>query len=136
MPFVLDASVSLSWCLPDELSDQSARLLRMLEEDAAVVPRLWLTEHANGLLVAERRGRLTPVAAARANEILLALPITQANLSLGEVLGAVLELARGQRLSAYDATYLALALRDGFALATLDTRLRAAARNVGVRLVE
>jgi predicted nucleic acid-binding protein len=44
----------------------------------------------------------------------------------------VLSLARAHRLSAYDATYLELALRRGLPLATLDGKLKAAASAVGV----
>jgi predicted nucleic acid-binding protein len=40
---------------------------------------------------------------------------------------AVLRLARGYRLSIYDASYLELALREAAPLATLDDQLRAAA---------
>lgn len=58
--FVLDASVSLSWCLEDEHAEYSGRVLRLLTDATAVVPGFWASEVANGLLVAERRGRTTP----------------------------------------------------------------------------
>jgi predicted nucleic acid-binding protein len=41
-------------------------------------------------------------------------------------------LARAHDLSAYDAAYLELAVREGLPIATLDDRLRAAAKAVGV----
>jgi predicted nucleic acid-binding protein len=47
----------------------------------------------------------------------------------------VLALARAHRLTAHDALYLELALRRSAALATLDARLREAARAEGVQLV-
>jgi hypothetical protein len=43
-----------------------------------------------------------------------------------------LHLARAHNLSVYDASYLELAVRRGLPLATLDDKLKAAARAVGV----
>jgi len=40
MPFVLDASVSLSWYLPDEQNEDAQRVLASLDDDTAVVPGL------------------------------------------------------------------------------------------------
>jgi len=47
----------------------------------------------------------------------------------------VLELAAAQELTAYDAAYLALAVDEGAALATLDRKLAAAARRQLVPLL-
>jgi predicted nucleic acid-binding protein len=44
-------------------------------------------------------------------------------------------LARTYHLSAYDAAYLELAIREGLPLATLDDDLRRAASDAGVALV-
>jgi predicted nucleic acid-binding protein len=44
-------------------------------------------------------------------------------------------LARRHRLTVYDAAYLELALREGLALATLDTALAEAARAEGVSVL-
>ena len=47
----------------------------------------------------------------------------------------VLELARLQELSSYDASYLDVAMREGLPLATQDARLSDAAVSLGVPLV-
>ena len=47
----------------------------------------------------------------------------------------ILPLARTYHLSAYDAAYLELAIREGLPLATLDDDLRRAASSAGVPLV-
>ena len=47
-------------------------------------------------------------------------------------LGNTLELARRYSLSAYDAAYLELALREGVALAILDVGLHNAATKAGI----
>ena len=46
------------------------------------------------------------------------------------------QLARRYRLSAYDASYLELALRQGIAIATLDDDLQKAAKKAGVKKFE
>ena len=136
MPFVMDASVTLAWCFRDEENAYAHRVFRRLDDDPAVVPSIWLLEVANGLLVAERRGRFSRAEVAEVDGVLADLPITWHELSLDLALGPVLELARAQGLSTYDAAYLDLAMREGLPLATQDEALRAAAQRVGVPLVD
>lgn len=50
-------------------------------------------------------------------------------------LGSVMALAREHQLSAYDATYLATALEEGFPLATLDERIRHSGTVAGLRVL-
>jgi predicted nucleic acid-binding protein len=66
---------------------------------------------------------------------LVGLPIESSDLTVKRALGPVLDLARTHRLSAYDASYLELAMREGLPLATQDDDMRAAAEAAGVRLV-
>ena len=51
-----------------------------------------------------------------------------------EMFGAVMELAREQGLSTYDAAYLHLAMRSGLPMVTLDGALRQAAGRCKVAL--
>ena len=131
--FILDCSVSGSWCLKDESNDEANKILDCLGEDEALVPSIWPVEMANVLVVAERRGRVSAADAARAMEILLSLPI-EAERGERENMVRIRLLAREHKLSAYDACYLELAQRTGFPIATLDHALQAAARNCGVPL--
>jgi predicted nucleic acid-binding protein len=48
--------------------------------------------------------------------------------------GETIQLARTQRLSAYDAAYLEVAMRRGIPIATLDDGIKRAAKAVGVAL--
>ena len=52
--------------------------------------------------------------------------------TFSHALSDTLQLARRYKLSAYDASYLELALRLGVPLATLDGDLQAASKKVGV----
>jgi predicted nucleic acid-binding protein len=133
VPFVLDASVTLSWCFADEITPFSDSVLARLARDLALVPSIWPLEVANVLRGAERRGRLTPAETTRYADLLYALPIEVLPVSLNQALGAILSLARSHEITSYDASYLALAAQEGLALATLDARLSAAAERAGVR---
>jgi predicted nucleic acid-binding protein len=133
--FVLDASATLAWCFEDEATVEAAGLLERLREDEALVPPLWLLELSNGLVVAERRGRLTRADSTRFLLLIRQLPIRIDQTSTLDLGVSVMDLARAYELSAYDAAYLELALRLGRPLATLDVRLRAAAERAGVRPV-
>ena len=131
MRFVLDASVTLAWCLRDEGGDYPARVLEALRDGEAVAPVLWPLEVTNGLMVAERRGRLTPGDASRASHLIRSLPVAIDPLERRTTFEGTHRLARAHRLSSYDASYLELALRLGVPLATLDAPLRAAAESEG-----
>lgn len=133
---VLDASVALAWCFPDEGSPGAEKLLdAMADGSKAIVPAIWPFEVGNALLTAERRRRLTIAQVTAALKNLALLPIAIDSVQTEFVFGDVLAVARHTQLTEYDAAYLELALREGLPLATLDDRLRQAARNAGVRLL-
>ena len=134
--FVVDASVTLAWCLADETSDLANGALGRLQVEQAIAPAIWPLEVANGLRTAERRGRLQLGDLPVVRQMLFSLPIEVEASDLTIALGEVTEIARSLELSAYDAAYLALAARRGLALATVDDRLRRAATIAGVALID
>jgi predicted nucleic acid-binding protein len=136
MPFVIDASIALAWCFEDQSTPFTVSVLNELRCDSGVVPAIWPLEIANSLVSGERRGRLTRDQVDGAIRLLEALSITVDNRSIAQARTVVLDIARTQRLSTYDACYLDLAIRTQLPLATLDNRLEEAARRVGVELVE
>jgi hypothetical protein len=73
--FVLDCSLSLAWCFPDEHAPYPQSVLDALATTAAAVPSLWFLEVANALLVGERRGRCTAADITTWLGFLAALPI-------------------------------------------------------------
>jgi predicted nucleic acid-binding protein len=93
-------------------------------------------EVANGLVTANRRGRMAAAHLTAAHGLLARLPIDVDDISLDRALGDVVRLASAYGLSAYDAAYLELAERLGLPLATQDTALQAAAVAAGTPLVE
>jgi predicted nucleic acid-binding protein len=135
-PFVVDASMTLSWCFDDESTPYSRAVLSALQSTYAVVPALWPFEIANALALAERRKRITSEGIADFLETLRHLPIHVERREALWVWQATIALAREHRLTAYDAAYLDLARRDQLSLATLDDDLQAAGLAVGVATLE
>jgi predicted nucleic acid-binding protein len=57
--FVVDASVTLTWCFEDEANTAADALLERLRGgDQVCVPAHWPTEVSNGLLMALRKKRI------------------------------------------------------------------------------
>ena len=129
---VLDASVAVSWCLKDENDRYAIGVLEQLHDHAVTAPAIWPLEVGNSLLVAERRARMTSEDLAQALGFLLRLPVECEHQDPGHCFSVVLPIAHEHGLSAYDASYLELAMREGLPLATMDTHLAHAARKCGV----
>jgi predicted nucleic acid-binding protein len=129
---VADSSLTMAWYLEDEQDAYADAVLGALARVEAVVPPLWPYEVANGLLIAERRGRTTATNIQRILALLQPLPIRVDLAAHERARGEVLALARQENLTVYDAAYLELAMREGLPIATLDRALRLAAARVGV----
>jgi len=56
--FIVDCSVTVAWCFEDEATVELDSLLDRVQREGAVVPPLWISEAANVLLSAQRRGRI------------------------------------------------------------------------------
>ena len=128
---VLDSSITMAWVLRDEQSAQADATLEQVTSIGGVAPALWWIEVRNVLVIAERRGRLTPEDTAVALQALDALGI---HLDHTPDSASLFRLARTHGLSVYDALYLELAMRQQRPLATLDHKLRSAAQAEGVAL--
>ena len=140
MRFVLDNSVVMRWLFGDGSPQDRAYASRVLdvllvEGNLALVPGIWPLEVGNVLLRAEAKGLLTEARASQFLGTLQAMSIQTDGATSAHALTSTLQLARRHRLSSYDAAYLELALRQGLALATLDTDLQRAAVQSGLGLV-
>jgi predicted nucleic acid-binding protein len=134
--FVLDASTALGWMLDRPVPARAAQARkRIIAGEVAVVPALWLHEVSNAVVISERRGRL------RADQVnTLAIDLDEFS-DVVEVdpmavrASVLVETARQTRLTVYDAAYLELAARRRLPLATLDDKLREAARRAGLEAI-
>jgi predicted nucleic acid-binding protein len=132
--FVVDNSIIMSWCFKDETDDYAEIVLSRLTEATAVVPSIWPLEVVNVLLVAERQKRLSESDSVRFITLLSQLPIV-VEYERPEMMKELLSLARANGLSSYDASYLDLAMRNGFPIATLDNKLINAAKKSDVPIL-
>lgn len=135
--FVLDASVALAWSIDRPIAPYAVHVKqRLLDGDRAVVPALWRLEVANGFVVAERRGILTPsdIAQVLQNlETVLAQCVEESSTPVS--LRRVIATAQQFLLTAYDAECLDTARLEQLPLATLDRQLEAAAVQAGVPVI-
>lgn len=132
MTFVLDASIAAAWFLPDEQHDAADRLMSDLNTTVGLVPTLFWFETRNLFLMAERRGRLRSGEAVLLMTQLRGLSLEDAG-SGGD--GLILDLANRYTLTAYDASYVALAKTESLPLATADRKMTDAARREGITIL-
>ncbi|MGB0744390.1 MAG: type II toxin-antitoxin system VapC family toxin [Opitutales bacterium] len=131
---VADASFCGAWILEDEASAFAESILQSLEDSVAelVVPSLWQYEMLNLLKMAVRRRRLTQTVANDALKTLQRVPISELDVPDSHAMENILKLAFEHDLTAYDATYLELAVRLKLPLYSLDTALKSAAESCGL----
>jgi predicted nucleic acid-binding protein len=133
--FVIDNSVVMSWCFKDETNKYADAILHKLSEARAVVPSIWPLEVVNVLLVAERRKRLSAADSTRFITLLTQLPIIVEQERPENMMKELLTFARANNLSSYDASYLDLAMKRGYPIATSDNKLIQAARKIDVQIL-
>ncbi len=131
MNYVIDASIALGFVLPDDDDARSEGLLQTLALDVLCVPCIWQAEVLNGLLSAQRRKRIDGAGVDRVIGYFAMLDI-RIDTDLPDM-PAIRRLADAHRLTAYDATYLELAIRQHLPIATNEAALAKAARSHGVK---
>ena len=132
---VLDASAVASWYIAGQATAGGDALLLEAPDLEFDTPHVFPTEVANLLLKAERRSRIPQAKAVEALEGLAGLRIRVHPAPDWAGMGSMLQLARAEGLSVYDALYLDLAIREGATVASRDAPLleAAARRSLGVR---
>ena len=123
---VLDSSVAISWCLPDEHAPEANEVQQKFAELKALAAAHWPLEVANALTKAVRRRRIDRHFRDAALRDLAALPIFLDDATADYAWSDTLRLADAHCLTLYDAAYLELSSRHGLPLAPFDTQLPAA----------
>lgn len=127
----------MRWLIANTKPEDSVyvgKVLDALVTGQALVPSLWALEAANVIAKAESKGLLTEARSQAFLALLTRLNIVDDKATVTHALGETLSLARRYKLSAYDAAYLELAMRNALPLATLDTDLAKAAISAGVTI--
>jgi predicted nucleic acid-binding protein len=121
---VLDASVILKWYLADEEYSQKALglLYQYISNELDILaPALLEYEVVNGLLIAQKRGRIKEEKILTAIEGFIDLEIKLKNLS--HFYPRIIHYCKIYHRSVYDASYLAIADVEGITLITSDEGL-------------
>ncbi len=121
---VIDASVALKWYLEDEEYSLKAMglLERYVSDDLDIIaPFLLEYEVINGLIIAQKRGRVENKKVITAVDGFMDLEIKMKSLS--GLYSKVLHFCSVYKCSAYDAAYLALADNEDIPIVTADERL-------------
>lgn len=135
--FVLDCSVTMSWCFKNQQRANSTKILNSLHVSKAVVPSIWSLEVQNVLGAAERSKKITSIESNQFLNLLNSLPIKMDTDDPGfdKLFNKKIHnILRAYQLSSYDAAYLELAIRHDVPLASYDKKLCEAAKGAGVKL--
>ncbi len=135
--FIIDASVTASWFLADEVSEYATRVLNQMQDGAPVhAPSLWVLEITNVLFNAQRRKRIDKKHRDAALESIASLPVKVCPSATLSDITIIQEFAEKYQLTAYDAEYLRVAKDLKLPLATQDGNLIAAAKREKVLVLE
>ena len=108
--FVLDASIVLTWCFPDEEAQKAEEISeRIALGDRPIVTSFWRHEVVNALLMGERRKRLTSELTRVFIQDLERLPVEVDTPDSVTVFHVTQGLCRKHGLTAYDAAYYLIA---------------------------
>jgi len=131
--FILDCSVYISWCLREETIKESSKVLKSIIKNEIIVPSLWAYEVTNVLTISVRRYKLT-VAETHSliNDIKL-LPIEFDTPTIEDI-SNIFNIANEQKLSAYDAAYIELALRTNTPIASFDKEVVKVSEKLGIKI--
>ncbi len=135
MGFVLDASITLSWCFKDECTALTDQTLKLLETEQAFVPEIWSLEIGNILILAERKKRIKYADIVQFLELINKLNIEIDNETSSKAFNEILYLAHSEKITTYDASYLELAMRKGVPLASKDLQLCKIAERLGTKIL-
>lgn len=125
---VLDVSLTMEW-FSASASRVALEKRALLDDRVAVVPQLWRYEVMNVIATWRRRGDISGAQGTRILNNVFKLPFAVVDEGSPE---GVLELANTHALTAYDATYLRVAIVTGEPLASLDKTLVKAASREGI----
>ena len=132
MPMIVDASVAVAWFVRNQATAYTDRIRRQVRSQRLHVPAVWPLEFVNALWQLQRRKILS---SQQVDTIIdLAEPLDVVVHGETPAPRRLMAVARKHDLSAYDASYLELALALRYPVACRDGPLRDALRSAGAKL--
>lgn len=132
MPLIVDASVTVAWFVRNQATAYTDRIRRRTRSERLHVPAIWPLEITNALWQLQRRKLLSD---RQVNTIIdLVEPLDIVVHKDTPAPRRLLAIARDHDLTAYDASYLDLALALRYPVACRDGPLKDALRAAGARL--
>lgn len=126
MPLIVDASVTVAWFVRNQASSYTDRIRRRARRERLHVPAVWPLEFVNALWQLQRRSLLS---GGQVDTIIdLAEPLDIVVHEETPPRRRLLAVAREHDLTAYDASYLDLALELRYPVACRDGPLKEALR--------
>lgn len=132
---VVDASTTLAWFLPGQMTATAVAAWDFIRGAAIVVPGIWQVETQNAILRLLRQRRITLDEATEARRELSVLSKRIVGLYGEQEIDLLWESATRHMLTPYDACYVHLARQLNLPLASDDKAIRAAAVAMGVALI-
>ena len=132
MPLILDASVAVAWFVRNQASAYTDRVRRLARSERLHVPAVWPLEFTNALWQLQRRKLLSAHQVDTIIDLAESLDIVVHKETLAP--RRLLAVARDHHLTAYDASYLDLALALRYPVACRDGVLRDALRAARLKL--
>ncbi len=130
--FVVDNSVAVAWAYPKQATEYTEKLLELSGSSTLHTAFIWPAEFANTVNVMLNRGFLSD----DLGKEMILMPrhfgfvVDRVPIDLCKLY----QISQQYRLSAYDASYLELAIRLNIPLATRDTELKKAAEKLDLYL--
>jgi predicted nucleic acid-binding protein len=97
--FIIDCSITMAWCFPDEATPATAMVQDRLESETALVPARWYLEVVNVLAMAEKRQRIEPATSTEFLRLLESLDIERDDEGAGRAFVQLLPLCRSHGLT-------------------------------------
>lgn len=132
--YVVDASVIIEYLIEGSYTRHARSFFATITAvDRIAVPEFCLLECTNVIWKEVRFNRMPRIDAQKHLRLLRIMKLNRAPVK--QLLGQALEIALDHNLAIYDSAYIALAMRSGYPLITLDQPQSRAASAEGVRVI-
>ena len=132
---IVHSEIALAWILKTEELKYAERILIAAKNDSIIVPHIWLAEITNGLVAAKREKLISQSTCITfMNSIKYLNIVVDSTNAIGSV-DRIFDIADQNKLSAYLAMYIDLALRTQRPLATKNRKLMNTCKKMQITII-